>query len=265
MNRIGGALAALFLFCGAASAQGTFGGGSGGGGGGGGCTPSGSSGSILTDSGSGACNSDANATLSAGALSLGASGTPGSVKMGNATTGTITLQPQTGALGTVTVSIPAATDTLANLAGAQTFTNKSIAASEVNSGTFATARYAANILKTSISFIIDGGGSAISTGVVGDLLVPYACTISSASLLADQSGSIVVDVWKKAFATSSPPTVANTITASALPTLSSAQSEQDTTLTGWTTAVSANDMLRFNVNSAATVTRVTLAMECDKT
>jgi hypothetical protein len=35
---------------------------------------------------------------------------------------------------------------------------------------------------------------------------------------------------------------------------------QDTTLTGWTTAVAAGDILRFNVDSATTVTRVTLSL-----
>jgi hypothetical protein len=123
----------------------------------------------------------------------------------------------------------------------------------------------ANILTTALAYVIDGGGSAITTGVKGDLLIPFACTINSATLQADQSGSIVVDVWKKTYATSSPPTVANTITASALPTLSTAQSSQDATLTGWTTSVAANDMLRFNVNSATTVTRVTLTLKCTKT
>ena len=68
----------------------------------------------------------ANFTISTGALTLGASGTAGSIKMGNATSGTITLQPATGALGTVTVSIPAATDTLVNLTGTQTLTNKTL-------------------------------------------------------------------------------------------------------------------------------------------
>jgi hypothetical protein len=123
----------------------------------------------------------------------------------------------------------------------------------------------ANILTTALAYVIDGGGSAITTGVKGDLLIPFACTINSATLQADQSGSIVVDVWKKTYATSSPPTVANTITASALPTLSTAQSSQDAALTGWTTSVAANDMLRFNVNSATTVTRVTLTLKCTKT
>jgi hypothetical protein len=64
---------------------------------------------------------DTNATLSAGALSLGASGTAGSVVLGNATSGTVTLQPVTGTLGTVTASLPANTGTIAELNLAQTF------------------------------------------------------------------------------------------------------------------------------------------------
>ena len=66
---------------------------------------------------------------------LGKAGTLGSVTFGNATSGLLTLQPVTGALGTVTVSLPAATDTLVGKATTDTLTNKSIAGSEINSGT----------------------------------------------------------------------------------------------------------------------------------
>lgn len=115
-----------------------------------------------------------------------------------------------------------------------------------------------------ITFIIDGGGSAITTGIKGDLEIPFGCTITAATLLADQSGSIVVDIWKDTYA-NYPPTVAKTITASALPTISTAVKAQDTTLTGWTTAIAAGDTLRFNVNSATTITRVTLSLKVKKT
>jgi hypothetical protein len=67
-----------------------------------------------------------------GTLSLGVAGTNvGAVQLNNATSGSITIQPPTGALGTVTVTVPAATDTLVNLASAQTLTNKSIAGSQI--------------------------------------------------------------------------------------------------------------------------------------
>ena len=62
---------------------------------------------------------------------LGASGTLGSITMGNATSGTIVLQPVTGALGTVTVSLPAATDTLVGKATTDVLTNKSLSEAQI--------------------------------------------------------------------------------------------------------------------------------------
>lgn len=115
-----------------------------------------------------------------------------------------------------------------------------------------------------ITFVIDGGGAAITTGVKGDLHIPFACTIEQWTLLADQSGSAVVDIWKSTYA-SAPPVVGGVITASAKPTLSAAAKNQSSTLTGWTTAVSAGDVLRFNVNSASTVQRLTLSLRVRKT
>lgn len=111
-----------------------------------------------------------------------------------------------------------------------------------------------------ITFIIDGGGVTITTGIKGDLEIPFACTIVAATLLADQSGSIVIDIWKDTYA-NYPPTVADTITASAKPTISTATKSQDTTLTGWTTAITAGDTLRFNVDSVTTIQRVTLSLK----
>lgn len=123
----------------------------------------------------------------------------------------------------------------------------------INQGTSTAAKTRA------ITLAIDGGGSTITTGVKADVYVPYACTITANTLIADQSGSAVVDIWvTNAF--SSVPTVANTITASALPTLSIAAQSQDTTLTGWTTAISAGSRIRYNVNSATTVTRLNLTL-----
>lgn len=112
-----------------------------------------------------------------------------------------------------------------------------------------------------ITTIIDGAGSVISAGVKGDLRVPFAATITKATLLADQSGSIVVDIWKDTFA-NYPPTVADKITSATPPTLSSAAAVEDSTLSGWTTAISAGDTMRFNVNSTSTsITRVTLVLD----
>jgi hypothetical protein len=116
----------------------------------------------------------------------------------------------------------------------------------------------------SINYVIDGGGATITTGVKGDLVIDFACVIQSATLLADQSGSIVVNVWKDTYA-NYPPVVGDKITASAPPTISTATKSQDATLTGWTTSIAAGDTLRFNVDSVTTIQRVTLALKVLRT
>lgn len=119
-------------------------------------------------------------------------------------------------------------------------------------------------LTAGINFIIDGGGSAITTGVKGYIEIPFACTINQVTMLADQSGSIVVDIWKDTYA-NHPPTDADSITASAVPTITTATKSQDATLTGWTTSIAAGDILGFNVDSATTVTLVTVALKVTRT
>lgn len=123
--------------------------------------------------------------------------------------------------------------------------------------------------KDTIRFDIQNGtivspGSAIVAGIVGYLRVPFACTITGVTLLADQAGSIVVDIWKDSYA-NYPPTVADTITAAAKPTLATAIKSQDTALAGWTTAVAEGDILGFNVDSVVTVLRVTVELHITRT
>ncbi len=118
-------------------------------------------------------------------------------------------------------------------------------------------------LEVAIALVFGGKGTVIPTGIQGDLRVPFACTINSVTMLADQSGSIVVDIWKDTYA-NYPPVVGDSITASAKPTISAATKSEDTTLTGWTTAIAAGDTLRFNVDSASTITRVTLVLKVTK-
>jgi hypothetical protein len=111
-----------------------------------------------------------------------------------------------------------------------------------------------------INFIINGGGSEITTGTKGDVMVEFACTINRVTMLADQSGSIVVDIWKQAYA-DFPPEDANSITASAVPTISGDTDSQDETLTGWTTSIAAGDTLRYNVDSVATIEQVSVVLK----
>jgi fibronectin-binding autotransporter adhesin len=113
----------------------------------------------------------------------------------------------------------------------------------------------------SFGITIDGAGSTVTTGEKGFLIVPYAGTITGWTLIADQTGNCVIDVWKAA---GTIPTVANTITGTEKPTLSSQQIASDLTLTSWTTSVAAGDVVAFNVDSASTITRVNLSIYITK-
>lgn len=112
---------------------------------------------------------------------------------------------------------------------------------------------------TDIIFVKDNNGVVIPTGIQGDVHVPFACTITGVFLFTDQTGSIVIDLWKDTYA-NFPPTDGNSITSATPVTISSASKATDTTLTSWTTSVAAGDIIRVNVDSASTVTRFTLAI-----
>jgi hypothetical protein len=118
----------------------------------------------------------------------------------------------------------------------------------------------AAVITTTLGITIDGGGAPPATGIKGDLFIPVACTVVEAVMLADVAGSAVIDVWRAAIGTY-PPVVGGSIVGADPPTLSTASHSTDTTLTGWNTALLANDTLRFNLNSASTLNRISLALK----
>lgn len=98
-----------------------------------------------------------------------------------------------------------------------------------------------------------------------DLSPNFSGVVTAWRVLADQSGSVVVDIWKDTYA-NYPPTVADTITGAEKPTISAAAKNEDTSLnagSGW--AFTSGDTFRFNVDSATTVTRVTVVLKTRRT
>ena len=126
-------------------------------------------------------------------------------------------------------------------------------------------RYVTVQQTANIGLMIDGGGSAITTGAKGSLELPWNCTINSVRLFADQttSGEMVIDIWRDTYA-NYPPSGEDSICASAKPTISNSNKSQDTTLTGWTTSLYKGNILRFNVDSVATITRVSINLGVTK-
>jgi hypothetical protein len=106
---------------------------------------------------------------------------------------------------------------------------------------------------------VDNGATVVTVGDKGTIQCPISGTITKWTLLAKPAGDVEFDVFLDAFG-SYPPTTS--IVASAPPLLSGADSATDSTLTGWTTAVTAGDVFGFEiVGTPATITRVTLQIE----
>lgn len=110
-----------------------------------------------------------------------------------------------------------------------------------------------------LNAVIDGGGAILGSGVKGDVLLDRDFSIVAWTLLADTSGDAVVDVWKDVLG-SYAPTGADSITGGSPPTLIGQSHARDTSLVGWTTTVDAGETLRFYVDSASAVSRLTLAL-----
>jgi hypothetical protein len=143
---------------------------------------------------------------------------------------------------------------------------KTIDASELTTGELPTARLSTNIKTLTITFIIDGGGAAITTGQKGHLEIPFACTLTGWTLVADVAGAIVIDVWKDTYA-NFPPTDADAMPGGGKePTIAATnQKAQDTDIADWAAvAISAGDIMAFNVDSCTTITRVTLSLKATK-
>lgn len=177
--------------------------------------------------------------------------------LANGTDGELITWDAAGAPTTVAVGTASQVLTSNGVGAAPTFQGISnIDIAEIASGS--------SLIEASILLVIDGGGSAITTGVKGYIEVPFDCSIQSVRMLADVSGSAVVDIWKDTYA-NYPPTDADSITASAVPTISASIKSEDATLTGWTTTVSKGDMLGFNVDSASTITKLTVSLLVNRT
>jgi hypothetical protein len=115
-----------------------------------------------------------------------------------------------------------------------------------------------------ICFDIDGGGAEPDTGVRCWVRAPFAGTIVSARALADQTGSVVCDIWRDIYG-NYPPTNGDSITGSAPVTISAGVKSEDTTLTGWTTGIAEGDILALNVDSVSGITHVLVELVVAKT
>ena len=105
----------------------------------------------------------------------------------------------------------------------------------------------------------NGHGQSPGTGIKTDFVVPYPMRITDWTVVADVAGSAEVDLWRAAYA-DYPPTIANSVTGTDKPRLSSELKAQSAALTGWVKDWAAGDLVRVNVDLAETLTRATVIL-----
>jgi hypothetical protein len=110
--------------------------------------------------------------------------------------------------------------------------------------------------------IVGGGGSVITTGgPKGFLKLDFPGVIEAWDLEGDVSTTSVMDIKKRATGGGA----ATSITASAKPTITAATEATSSTLTGWTTTISAGDKLYWHVDTNNNATILSLALKVRKT
>ena len=126
--------------------------------------------------------------------------------------------------------------------------NFKIAANAITSG-----HVGSGTLLAGLSFVMDGGGAAITAGAKGYVEVPFNCVLESVSLFGDRSGQMFFGIWKDTYA-NWPPTSGDTITTSGVPILSGQTAKMlysGGNISGWNLVFTKGDVLSFQVYSNA--------------
>lgn len=105
----------------------------------------------------------------------------------------------------------------------------------------------------------DGDGSDIANNKQVTVYCPIAGTVTVANLRSPQTGTVTVTVARATFANFPTFTDLGTVA------LSSANKIDDTTLAGWTTAISAGDTIRFTVSGNTGIQELMASIGVDKT
>ena len=116
---------------------------------------------------------------------------------------------------------------------------------------------------TALEFVFDGGGEPLAGGEFVTMRVPFACTIKSLTMLADDSPtSTTVDIYKCAF--TGYPDDLTSIVGGTLPELGGAPSMEDTELDGWDTALEEGDVILCYVDTTDTIAKLSVVLKIER-
>lgn len=114
-------------------------------------------------------------------------------------------------------------------------------------------------LTRTINFTYDSGSLDIVPGVKGSITIDVSGVIDSWKILADQSGTLGIDILKSNY-TDFPSFVSIAGTGS-YPTILNTDKGFDDTLSGWDTAIRAGDILKFEVINSLNIRRFLISLK----
>ncbi len=116
---------------------------------------------------------------------------------------------------------------------------------------------------TALEFIFDGGGSPLVGGEAVTMLVPFAGTIKSLTMLADDSPtSTTIDIYKCTY--SGYPDDLASIVGGTMPELAGAPSMEDTVLSGWTTVVDEGDIIQCYIDVTDIISKLSVVLKIER-
>jgi hypothetical protein len=116
---------------------------------------------------------------------------------------------------------------------------------------------------TALEFIFDGVGNPLVGGEAVTMRVPFAATIKSLTMLADDSpASTTIDIYKCAF--SGYPDDLASIVGGTMPELAGAPSMEDTELTGWETTLEEGDVILCYIDTTDTIAKLSVILNIER-
>lgn len=114
-------------------------------------------------------------------------------------------------------------------------------------------------LTRTINFLVDSGSLEMTSGIKGSVTIDVSGIIDSWKILADQTGTLGVDILKSNYTDF--PTFVSIATTSNYPKLLNTNKGFDDVLTGWDTAIRAGDILRFEVINSLNIRRFLISLK----
>jgi hypothetical protein len=106
-------------------------------------------------------------------------------------------------------------------------------------------------------------GQEITPGFKGFAVTPSDCEIIGYTMLADTTGSAIVDITESSYAQW--PTTKNSITGATPPTITNGTKARSSSLSGWTNTQYKGRILGFEVLSCDAITKLVVALEIRRT